>query len=73
MTIFPSKELEFRLIDDQIKTLDRLSRRTENSESLTSAHTEKSFRGILKKKRIQNHFFCYWKRSFLRNDWKNKF
>ncbi len=47
MNIFPIKKLAFKLIDDQEKTLDRLKRRTEKSENLTSAYTDKSFRGII--------------------------
>ncbi|WP_411831025.1 hypothetical protein [Mariniflexile sp. AS56] len=47
MNIFPTKELKFKLIDDQAETLNRLNRRTEKSENLTSQHTDKSFRGII--------------------------
>lgn len=47
MNIFPTKEVVFKLIDDQTETLDRLKRRTERSENLTSQHTDKSFRGII--------------------------
>jgi hypothetical protein len=47
MNIFPTKEQEFKLIDTQEETLDRLNRRTEKSENLTSANTDKSFRGII--------------------------
>ena len=47
MKIFPTKELKFRLINDQVETLSRLNRRTEKSENLTSQHTNKSFRGII--------------------------
>ena len=47
MKIFPTKELNFKLIDDQAKTLNRLSRRTEKSENMTSQYTGKSFRGII--------------------------
>jgi hypothetical protein len=45
MNIFPTIEKHFRLVDSQEKTLDRLKRRTEYSENLTSRKTEKSFRG----------------------------
>jgi len=45
MKIFPTKEISFRLIDSQDETLDRLKRRTEHSENLTSQYTDKSFRG----------------------------
>jgi hypothetical protein len=48
MKIFPTKELKFKLINDQAETLNRLNRRTEKSENLTSQHTDKSFRGIIK-------------------------
>ncbi|MEP2280957.1 hypothetical protein [Maribacter sp.] len=47
MNIFPTKEQEFRLIDDQVETLNRLERRTEKSKNLTSEYTDKSFRGII--------------------------
>jgi len=47
MKIFPTKEISFRLIDSQDETLDRLKRRTEHSENLTSQYTDKSFRGII--------------------------
>ena len=48
MKIFPTKELKFKLIDDQAETLNRLNRRTEKSKNLTSSYTDKSFRGIIK-------------------------
>ena len=47
MNIFPTKQLEFKLIDDQAETLNRLERRTEKSKNLTSQYTDKSFRGII--------------------------
>ncbi|WP_431471600.1 hypothetical protein I5168_09455 [Nonlabens sp. SCSIO 43208] len=47
MKIFPTKELNFKLIDDQAETLNRLNRRTDKSENLTSQLTDKSFRGII--------------------------
>lgn len=47
MNIFPSKIKEFSLIDDLPETLNRLNRRTEKSENMTSQHTDKSFRGII--------------------------
>lgn len=47
MKIFPTKELNFKLIDGPSETLDRLNRRTEKSENLTSQYTDKSFRGII--------------------------
>ena len=52
MKIFPYKELQFKLIDSQEETLDRLTRRTERSHSLVSKHTSKSFIGIIN----NNHF-----------------
>ena len=45
MKIFPTKEISFRLIDSHDEPLDRLKRRTEHSENLTSQYTDKSFRG----------------------------
>ncbi|MDI9865674.1 hypothetical protein QM480_15120 [Flectobacillus sp. DC10W] len=45
MKLFPTKELNFRLFNDQAETLDRLNRRTERSDNLTSQFTDKSFRG----------------------------
>lgn len=47
MKIFPSKELKFKLTSDQANTLNRLNRRTDKSENLTSQYTDKSFRGII--------------------------
>ena len=47
MNIFPTKEQKFKLIDNQVETLNRLNRRTEKSENLISKHTDKSFRGII--------------------------
>ena len=47
MNIFPTKEHEFKLITSQEETLHRLNRRTEKSENLISAYTDKSFRGII--------------------------
>ena len=47
MKIFPTKELQFKLIDSQEITLDRLKRRTEKSRNLTSDYTNKAFRGII--------------------------
>lgn len=48
MTLLPTKEFHFKLNDSKDETLDRLKRRTEHSESLSSNFTEKSFRGIIK-------------------------
>ena len=47
MKIFPTKELKFRHVDDQEKSLNRLRRRTEKSKNLTSSLTDKSFRGTI--------------------------
>ena len=47
MKIFPKKELKFKLIDSKEVTLERLKRRTEYSEKMTSNYTDKSFRGIV--------------------------
>lgn len=48
MKIFPTKELRFKLLDSKAETIERLKRRTEFSEKMTSNFTDKSFRGILK-------------------------
>ena len=48
MKIFPSKDLKFKLLDSKEESIERLKRRTEISEKLTSSITDKSFRGILK-------------------------
>lgn len=48
MKIFPTKVLEFKLIDSQEQTLNRLQRRTEISENLVSKYTDKSFIGTIK-------------------------
>jgi len=53
MKIFPAKEKRFRLLDDQNKTLDRLGRRTEKSESLISKTTDKSFIGKIEGNNFQ--------------------
>lgn len=45
MKIFPSDVYEFKLINDQNETIERLKRRTENSENLVSKFTDKSFVG----------------------------
>ena len=47
MKLFPTKEMKFRLVNDQAETLDRLNRRTERSDNLTSQFTDKSFRGLI--------------------------
>jgi hypothetical protein len=48
MEIFPTKELRFKLLDSKAETIERLKRRTEFSEKMTSNFTNRSFRGILK-------------------------
>lgn len=48
MTLLPTKELHFKLNDSREETLERLKRRTEHSESMSSNVTEKSFRGIVR-------------------------
>ncbi len=53
MKIYPSKRISFDLIDSQQKTLERLRRRTEHSENLTSQLTDKSFRGKIKVNQFQ--------------------
>lgn len=47
MEIFPIKNYRFKLIDSKIETIERLKRRTEFSENLSSTFTDKSFRGII--------------------------
>lgn len=47
MKLFPTKELRFRLVNDQAETIDRLNRRTERSDSFISQFTDKSFRGLI--------------------------
>lgn len=47
MKIFPTKELRFNLINDQDESINRLKRRTEKSQALTSQFTDKSFRGFI--------------------------
>lgn len=48
MKIFPTSSYTFKIIGEETETLERLKRRTELSESLTSQITDKSFRGIIK-------------------------
>lgn len=48
MNIFPKSNYTFKIIGEETETLERLKRRTEPSESLTSKITDKSFRGIIK-------------------------
>ena len=53
MYIFPVKERTFKLIDSQKNTLDRLKRRTDKSQYLTSQFTDKSFRGQLNENKFK--------------------
>ncbi|MFV8358112.1 hypothetical protein ACNQGB_18255 [Flavobacterium sp. XS1P32] len=48
MNIFPKSTYTFKIIGEETETIERLKRRTELSESLTSSITDKSFRGIIK-------------------------
>lgn len=45
MKLFPSSAYTFKLYGDEKEAIDRLKRRTEPSESLSSQRTEKSFLG----------------------------
>ncbi len=47
MKLYPKINQKFKLIDNQEETINRLIRRTEKSENLTSSYTDKSFRGII--------------------------
>jgi hypothetical protein len=47
MEIFPKKEFKFKILDSNKETIERLKRRTEHSEKMTSNFTDKSFRGIV--------------------------
>jgi len=48
MDLFPSTYKEFKLIGSQADTLDRLRRRTEKSDTLTSRRTDRSFVGTVR-------------------------
>lgn len=48
MTIFPKSDYTFKIVGEETEAMERLKRRTEYSESLTSSITDKSFRGIIK-------------------------
>lgn len=48
MNIFPKNDYTFTIIGEETETLERLKRRTEGSESLTSKITDKSFIGKIK-------------------------
>ena len=58
MNIFPKSTYTFKIIGEETETIERLKRRTELSESLTSSITDKSFRGIIKNK-DRCTAFCY--------------
>ncbi|HQV36164.1 MAG: hypothetical protein KA215_07695 [Flavobacterium sp.] len=47
MKLFPTNTYTFKLFGEETEALDRLKRRTEFSESLSSQCTDKSFRGII--------------------------
>ena len=47
MKLFPTREHEFRLVNNEVESMNRLKRRTEKSKNLTTNFTDKSFRGIL--------------------------
>jgi len=47
MELYPTKELKFRLINEQVETLTRLNRRTDKSEKLISSDTDRSFLGTI--------------------------
>ena len=47
MKVFPTTEKKFKLIDNQETTIGRLKRRSDESVSLISAQTDKSFRGTI--------------------------
>jgi hypothetical protein len=48
MNLFPVNEYAFKIVGEEIETLERLKRRTELSETLASKRTDKSFLGIIK-------------------------
>ncbi|MCF6141782.1 hypothetical protein L1S34_10840 [Flavobacterium sp. K77] len=48
MSIFPKSDYTFKIIGEETETIERLKRRTEQSESFISNITDKSFRGIIK-------------------------
>ena len=53
MNIFPTIEKNFKLTNNQKETLNRLNRRTDKSENLTSKYTDKSFRGIINQNELK--------------------
>jgi len=53
MKIFPSSVYDFKLINNEKETIERLKRRTENSENLISKITEKSFIGNIKENQFK--------------------
>ena len=48
MKLFPSKKLSFELREDLSKVMARLERKTDITDSLVSARTDKEFRGQIK-------------------------
>ncbi len=48
MKLFPTIQLKFKLFNSKNDSIERLSRRTEYAEKMTSAFTDKSFRGVVK-------------------------
>ena len=52
MKIFPTKILNFQLVDNQDETLERLNRRTEKTDRLVSISTDKSFIGSVEGNRF---------------------
>lgn len=49
MDIFPKSVYNFIIVGEETETIERLKRRTELSDSLTSSITDKSFRGTVKR------------------------
>ncbi|MFH6963595.1 hypothetical protein ACHRVK_14465 [Flavobacterium plurextorum] len=47
MKIFPTSNYSFKIIGEPVESLERLKRRTQISESLSSKITDKSFLGII--------------------------
>lgn len=47
MKIFPESNYSFKITGSEMETFERLRRKTEPSENLTSQITDKSFRGII--------------------------
>ena len=53
MNLFPKNDYTFKIMGEETETLERLKRRTELSESLTSKITDKSFIGKIKDNRFE--------------------